>query len=116
MSIPQESQSTIQVGGSLAGWELALVIGVVAVPLVLLAWPIVSAWASRLRSGPTDAALAQTQQEVDSLTGRLADLERRLEFAERLLPRPATGADTVVRSASPASDSTPTPEPRTEVE
>lgn len=59
---------------------VALTIGLVKI----FSGPLGAALAERIRGGPApdDPALAA---EVEQLRGRLADLEERLDFAERLL-------------------------------
>lgn len=72
------------------------------VAITLILWPIMRAFGRRLEGkGQGDAALRaeveQLQQrlgEVDHLHHRVAELEERIDFAERMLARP---------SASPVS-------------
>lgn len=74
------------------GAIVMIVLTVVAAVTVVL-WPLVRALARRLEAkGGRDPALQreleQVQQrlaEVDALHGRVADLEERLDFTERLL-------------------------------
>ena len=62
---------------------LVIVIGVVAVKL--LRGPLGHAIADRMRgSAPPDPAMAE---ELEALKGRLAEVEERLDFAERLLAK-----------------------------
>ena len=91
----QDPGTTVTVGGSLAGWELALVIAVVGAALVGLTWPITRAWARRIAAQPIDDRLVQTQLQLDQALARLGhaesrieELEGRLDFAERILPAP----------------------------
>jgi hypothetical protein len=72
---------------------LIVVVSVVAATIIL--WPIVRAFARRLEGkGTGDPALkAEVEQlhqrlgEVDALQVRLAELEERLDFTERMLAR-----------------------------
>jgi hypothetical protein len=49
--------------------------------------PVGAALADRIRAGRTSAADPALAAEVDQLRGRLAEVEERLDFAERLLAR-----------------------------
>lgn len=89
------SQTEVTVGGSMQAWELALLVAVVGGTAAALLWPITSAWAKRIWGGPADRQLAdrvqQLELEVDQLRkveARVAELDQRIDFAERLLPRP----------------------------
>jgi hypothetical protein len=64
----------------------AVAIIAICVGLVKILGPVVGAVAERIRRGNEagDPALAA---EVDHLRGRLAEVEERLDFAERLLAR-----------------------------
>ena len=91
----QDPGSSVTVGGSLAGWELVLLIGVLGAVLIGLTWPITRAWARRIAGQPVDDRLVQTQIQLDQALARLAEaetrigeLEGRLDFAERILPTP----------------------------
>jgi hypothetical protein len=73
--------------------ELAMFLAIGAAAVGLLFGPIGSALARRIggRPEPGDAqaeikeARAQVRDEVDDLRNRLAEVEERLDFAERLL-------------------------------
>ena len=76
--------------------ELAMFLAIGAAALGILFGPIGSALARRLggRPDPGEAPAAEVEQlseritaEVDDLRGRLAEVEERLDFAERLLAR-----------------------------
>ena len=80
-----------------------MVVGIVFLALVALTvilWPIMRAFGRRLEGrGQGDAALRaeveQLQQrlgDVDHLHQRVAELEERLDFAERMLARPGVSA------------------------
>jgi len=66
------------------GWQDAAAVAAIAFGLVKILGPIAKAFADRIRGGVegADAALAG---EVEHLRGQLAELEERLDFAERLL-------------------------------
>jgi hypothetical protein len=77
--------------------ELAMFLAIGAAAVGILFGPIGSALARRLggRPEPGDAhaeieeVRAQVRDEVDDLRNRLAEVEERLDFAERLLARGA---------------------------
>jgi hypothetical protein len=80
-----------------------MVVGIVFLALVattIILWPIMRAFGRRLEGkGPGDGALRaeveQLQQrlsEVDQLHHRVAELEERLDFAERMLARPGVSS------------------------
>jgi hypothetical protein len=82
-----------------------MVVTIVFLALVaatVILWPIMRAFGRRLEGkGPGDAALrAEVEQlthrlgEVDQLHQRIAELEERIDFAERMLARP--GASSVL--------------------
>jgi hypothetical protein len=60
---------------------VALAIGMVKI----FRGPIGAALAERIRGGAAPAADSALAAEVDHLRGRLAEVEERLDFAERLL-------------------------------
>jgi hypothetical protein len=78
-----------------AAGELAMFLAIGAAAIGMLFGPIGSALAGRLAGrSREDEAGAEIQQmservtaEVDELRGRLAEVEERLDFAERLLAR-----------------------------
>jgi hypothetical protein len=88
--------------GEFAMW---LAVGGTSVGLLTLLHPLVRAWARRIEGGTASAeqlarldALEQqgmTSGEVDLTRQRLAELEERLDFAERLLGQ-ARSADPVL--------------------
>lgn len=91
--------------GEFAMW---LAVGGTSVGLLTLLHPLVRAWARRIEGGTASAdqrarldALEQremTGAEVDLTRQRLAELEERLDFAERLLGQ-ARSADPVLPRA-----------------
>jgi hypothetical protein len=67
--------------------QLEPVIAIVAISVGLakiFSGPLGAAIADRIRGGPP-AGDAELTHEVEHLRGRLADVEERLDFAERLL-------------------------------
>lgn len=75
------------------GPAVVIMVLVVMTAVTIILWPIVRALARRLEGrGAVDATLrADVEQlrrrlgEVDGLQGRIAELEERLDFTERLL-------------------------------
>jgi hypothetical protein len=75
------------------GPAIVMMVLVVMTAVTIVLWPIMRALARRLEGrGAVDASLrADVEQlrhrlgEVDGLHGRIADLEERLDFTERLL-------------------------------
>jgi hypothetical protein len=82
----------VSVGGSLEGWDAVVIIfGALTIVAVLL-WPLIRAVARRIEGGgPAAAAQAELDtlrarvQSLEDLPPRIAELEERLEFAERML-------------------------------
>ena len=82
----------IAVTGSLEGWDAVLLLFGVGALIVVLLWPLLRAVARRIEAG---AVSAEAQVELDELRERvrrledaqprMAELEDRLDFAERLL-------------------------------
>lgn len=80
---------------------LVMMVVVVMAALTIVLWPLARALARRLEGrGSVDAALkAEVEQlrhrleEVDGLQVRVAELEERLDFTERLLVRGQESAD-----------------------
>jgi hypothetical protein len=65
----------------------AVAIVAICVGLVKILGPIVGAVSERIRRGGNGADDTALAAEVDQLRGRLAEVEERLDFAERLLAR-----------------------------
>jgi hypothetical protein len=110
-----QTTSSVTVGGSLAGWELALLIAVVAAGAIGITWPLTRAWARRIVGRPLDNRLAETEHQLELALDRLSraeahleELEQRVEFAERLLPAP--GAPVLPDATAPTRRVT-TPRP-----
>jgi hypothetical protein len=90
---------------SLDGWELALILAVVLGVLLAIAWPFTRSLARRLEPPPIDPDLLGRLDRLEgglhqlgTLEDRVAELEERLDFALRLLPRPETPKE---REAAP---------------
>lgn len=68
--------------------QLEPVIAIVAISVGLakiFSGPLGAAIADRIRGGPPPVDQSELTGEVEHLRGRLADVEERLDFAERLL-------------------------------
>ena len=76
---PTTPGSEVVVSGSLQGWELALILFVVLGAVVAVAYPFLRRLAS-----------SKEREHIAALEQRIAELEERVDFAERLLPRPST--------------------------
>ena len=84
--------SEVAVTGSLEGWDAVLLLLGAAALLVVVLWPLIRAVARRIEAG---GAAAEAQPDLEGLRERvrlleesqprLAELEERLDFAERLL-------------------------------
>lgn len=75
-----------------------VVISLIAATVIL--WPVVRALARRLEEKSTDAALRgeverleHRLQEMDALQARIAELEERVDFTERMLVRGQEAAE-----------------------
>ena len=79
------------------------------VAMTVILWPVMRALARRLegKAAPDPALRAEVEQlhhrlgDVDVLQQRVAELEERLDFAERLLTRGQEAQPTVGRSERP---------------
>ena len=82
----------VSLGGSLEGWDAVILLAVLLATVAVLLWPLIKAVARRIEAG---GAAADPRVELDELrervrqleqgSPRLAELEERLDFAERLL-------------------------------
>ena len=89
---PAPPGQEVSVTGSLQGWDAVLLLLCVAVTIGVLLWPLIKAVARRIEAG---ASTAEAKAEIDALHDRvrrleesqprMAELEERLDFAERLL-------------------------------
>jgi uncharacterized protein HemX len=90
--VPPLPGQELSVSGSLDGWDAVLALLAAAVLVGILLWPLVKAIARRIEAG---AAVAEARSELMGLQERVrlleesqprvAELEERLDFAERLL-------------------------------
>jgi len=90
--VPPVPPHEVTVGGSLEGWDAVILIAAVMITVGVLLWPLIRAIARRIEAG---AAVAEARGELDELrdrirhleeaSPRLAEMEERLDFAERLL-------------------------------
>jgi hypothetical protein len=90
--VPPAPPNEVTVGGSLEGWEAVILLAGVLATVAVLLWPLIRAVARRIEAG---AAAAEARGELDDLrervrqleqaAPRLAELEERLDFTERLL-------------------------------
>lgn len=112
---PFDPNLVFQNGGIDAGVVTIVVFALIAATIIL--WPVMRALARRLEGKSADPALREEVErlhhrleEVDVLQGRIAELEERIDFTERILvrgrrrPGPAG-----CRSAEPWAPSTPSP-------
>lgn len=105
--VPPPPGQEVAVTGSLEGWDAVILLVCVAVTLGVLVWPLIKAVARRIEAG---AAAAEARTEIDGLhervrrleetQPRMAELEERLDFAERLLAQ----AQPAARLGSPESE------------
>jgi flagellar biosynthesis/type III secretory pathway M-ring protein FliF/YscJ len=79
-------------GGMDSGVVTIVVFALVAATIIL--WPVMRALARRLEGKSADAALRaevdrlqQRLEEMDAMHGRMAELEERVDFTERMLTR-----------------------------
>jgi hypothetical protein len=89
---PVPPETTMTLGGSLNEAAVVIIVLAALCTVGMLVWPLVRALARRLEGGGRNA---QLQEELDALRGRLqhleqsqgrvAELEERVDFAERLL-------------------------------
>jgi flagellar biosynthesis/type III secretory pathway M-ring protein FliF/YscJ len=78
---------------------LVMIVFLALAATTIILWPVMRAFGRRLEGKSHDAALrAEMDQlqhrlgEVDHLNQRVAELEERIDFAERMLARPPTPA------------------------
>jgi hypothetical protein len=104
---PAPPGQEVSVTGSLEGWDAVILLVCVAVTLGILVWPLIKAVARRIEAG---AATSDARAEIEGLhervrrleetQPRMAEIEERLDFAERLLAQSQQGA----RLGSPGSE------------
>jgi len=90
--VPQPPGQEVSVSGQLEGWDAVLLVLGVSCLLVVLLWPLIRAFARRLEQGGAGGevlveleTLRERVRELESMPPRMAELEERLDFAERLL-------------------------------
>jgi hypothetical protein len=95
-SPPFDPNLFIMNGGAPA---LVMIVFLALAATTLILWPVMRAFGRRLEGKTHDAALrAEVEQlqhrlgDVDQLHQRVAELEERIDFAERMLARPAAPA------------------------
>lgn len=93
-------------GGIDPGIVAIVVFALIAITVIL--WPVMRALARRLEGKSADSALREEVErlqhrleDMDALHGRVAELEERLDFAERLLTRGQEGSPELGRSRGP---------------
>lgn len=106
--IPQIPGQEVSVTGSLEGWDAVLALLGTLIVLAVVLWPLVRAIARRIEAG---AVSAEARHELEGLQERvrlleesqprLAELEERLDFAERVLARGQEAPAAVPRSERP---------------
>ena len=89
---PFDPNLVFQNGGIDAGVVTIVVFALIAATIIL--WPVMRALARRLEGKSADPALREEVErlqhrleEVDVLQGRVAELEERIDFTERILVR-----------------------------
>ena len=89
---PFDPNLVFQNGGIDAGVVTIVVFALLAATIIL--WPVMRALARRLEGKSADPALREEVErlhhrleEVDVLQGRVAELEERIDFTERILVR-----------------------------
>ena len=91
---PAPPGQEVSVTGSLDGWDAIVLLLCVIVTIGVLVWPLIKAVARRIEAG---AALSDARAELEAIherirrleeaQPRMAELEERVDFAERLLTR-----------------------------
>ena len=91
---PTPPGQEVSVTGSLEGWDAIILLVCLAITIGVLVWPLIKAVARRIEAG---AGVADGRAELDALHDRIrrleeaqprmAELEERVDFAERLLTR-----------------------------
>jgi hypothetical protein len=96
---PQAPTSELSVSGSLE--DMAAVVLLLGVGLILatLIWPLIKAIARRIEGGASSAetqaeleGLRERVRQLEEMQPRVAELEERVDFAERLLAQPQPAA------------------------
>jgi Tfp pilus assembly protein PilO len=95
---PFDPNLVFQSGGIDAGVVTIVVFALIAMTIIL--WPVMRALARRLEGRSADPALRdqvdhlqQRLEELETLQSRLAELEERVDFTERILVRGQESAE-----------------------
>jgi len=90
--VPPVPHQEVTLGGSLEGWEALILLVVLLTTIAALLWPVIKAIARRIEAGGAAAdargeleELRERVRQLEQTNPRLAELEERLDFAERLL-------------------------------
>lgn len=106
--VPQVPGSELSVSGTLE--DVAAVVLLLGVALILAAmlWPLIRAIARRIEGGAPTAemqgeleALRERVQHLEATQVRMAELEERVDFAERLLTRGQEAPTATARGDQP---------------
>jgi hypothetical protein len=90
--VPPVPHQEVTLGGSLEGWEAIVLLVVLLTTIAALLWPVIKAIARRIEAGGAAAdargeleELRERVRQLEQANPRLAELEERLDFAERVL-------------------------------
>jgi hypothetical protein len=90
--VPPVPHQEVTLGGSLEGWEAIILLVVLLTTIAALLWPVIKAIARRIEAGGAAAdargeleELRERVRQLEQANPRLAELEERLDFAERVL-------------------------------
>jgi Tfp pilus assembly protein PilO len=106
--VPQVPGSELSVSGTLE--DVAAIVLLLGVGLILAAmlWPLIRAIAKRIEGGSPGAemqgeldTLRERVQQLEAMQPRMAELEERVDFAERLLTRGQEAPSAGARSDQP---------------
>ncbi|HEX2219290.1 MAG TPA: hypothetical protein VHG35_10850 [Gemmatimonadales bacterium] len=106
--VPQVPGSELSVSGTLE--DVAAVVLLLGVGLILAAmlWPLIRAIARRIEGAAPGAAvqgeleaLRERVQQLEAMQPRMAELEERVDFAERLLTRGQEAPSAATRGELP---------------
>jgi hypothetical protein len=90
--VPPVPHQEVTLGGSLEGWDAVILLVALLTTIAALLWPLIKAIARRIEAGGAAAdargeleELRERVRQLEQANPRLAELEERLDFAERLL-------------------------------
>jgi hypothetical protein len=90
--VPPIPGHEVAVTGSLEGWDAVMLLLGAGVILVIVLWPLIRAIARRIEAGAVTSearteleGLRERVRALEKAQPRLAELEERVDFAERLL-------------------------------